>query len=92
VAAASYAAAMVTSRLMVIYAIVILSSAILMIGAVMLKGVFNRTTAYLGIATGVLGIDLLRAGASRSSRTPSARRCGSCSSVPDSTASRWDDC
>jgi hypothetical protein len=27
-----------------------------MIGAVMLNGVFNRTTAYLAIATGVLGI------------------------------------
>ena len=47
---------MLTSRLLVVYAIVILSSAFLMIGTVMLKGVFNRPTAYLGIATGILGI------------------------------------
>lgn len=56
VAAASYASAMLTSRLLVVYAIAILSSAFLMIGTVMLKGVFNRPTAYLGIATGILGI------------------------------------
>ena len=56
VAAASYASAMLTSRLLVVYAIAILSSASLMIGTVMLKGVFNRPTAYLGIATGILGI------------------------------------
>ena len=56
VAAAHGASSMLTSRLMVVYAIVVLSSAILMIGFVMLRGVFNRTTAYLGLATGVLGI------------------------------------
>ena len=56
VAAASYAAAMLTSRLLVVYAIVILSSAFLMIGTVMLKGIFSKPTAYLGIATGCLGI------------------------------------
>jgi hypothetical protein len=56
VAAASYAAAMLTSRLLVVYAIMILSSAFLMIGIVMLKGIFSRTTAYLGVVTGILGI------------------------------------
>jgi hypothetical protein len=56
VAAASYASAMLASRLLVVYAIVVLSSAILMIGVVMLKGIFSRTTAYLGVITGILGI------------------------------------
>jgi hypothetical protein len=56
VAAASYASAMLASRLLVVYAIVILSSAFLIIGVVMLKGVFSKTTAYLGVATGILGI------------------------------------
>jgi len=39
-----------------VYAIVTLSFGILVIGFVMLKGVFNRITAYLGLATGILGI------------------------------------
>jgi hypothetical protein len=56
VAAATYASAMLTSRLLVVYAIGILSSAFLMIGLVMLKGVFSKTTAYIGAITGVLGI------------------------------------
>ena len=56
VAAAHGASAVLTSRLEVVYAIVVLSSGILMIGFVMLKGVFSRTTAYLGVLTGILGI------------------------------------
>jgi len=56
VAAASYASAVLTSPLERVYAIVILSSGILVIGLVMLKGLFRRTTAYLGLITGVLGI------------------------------------
>ena len=56
IAAASYASAMLTSRLLVVYAIVILSTAFLVIGLVMLKGIFNRTTAHLAVATGILGI------------------------------------
>jgi len=56
VAAASYASAVLTSPLERVYAIVILSSGILVIGLVMLKGVFRKTTAYLGLLTGVLGI------------------------------------
>ena len=58
VAAANHAAAVLASPLMVYYAIVDLSLGILLIGLVMLKakGVFNRTTAYLGLATGVFGV------------------------------------
>jgi hypothetical protein len=40
----------------IVYAIVTLSFGILVIGFVMLGGVFNKITAYLGIATGILGI------------------------------------
>jgi hypothetical protein len=39
-----------------VYAIVTLSFGILVIGFVMMKGVFNKTTAYLALATGILGI------------------------------------
>ena len=60
VAAAHGASSMLTSRLMVVYAIVVLSSAILMIGLVMLGGVFNRTTAWLGLLTGCPGYRLHR--------------------------------
>jgi hypothetical protein len=56
VAAAHGASAMLTSPLLVVYAIVVLSSAILMIGVVMRKGGFSRTTAWLGILTGLLGL------------------------------------
>jgi hypothetical protein len=56
VAAANYASAVLTSRLMIVYAIGVLSFGILMIGSVMLKGIFSKTTAFLGLATGILGI------------------------------------
>jgi hypothetical protein len=56
VAAAHAASAVLTSRLEVVYAIVTLSSAILVIGLVMRKGQFGRGTAWLGVVTGVLGI------------------------------------
>ena len=56
VAAASYPAAVLASPLHVVYAIVILSSGILFVGVVMLKGVFNKATAYVGIVTGIFGI------------------------------------
>jgi hypothetical protein len=56
VAAATYPSAVLISRLEVVYAIVILSFAILIIGVVMLKGIFSRVTAYLGLVTGILGI------------------------------------
>jgi hypothetical protein len=55
-AAANYASAILGSRLEIVYAIVTLSFGILVIGFVMLRGVFNKITAYLGLATGILGI------------------------------------
>lgn len=56
IAAASYASAMLNSPLEIVYAIVTLSSGILLMGFVMLRGVFNKITAYLALGTGVLGI------------------------------------
>lgn len=56
IAAANYASAVLASRLEVVYSIVILSSGILLIGLVMLKGIFNKITAYVGLVTGVLGL------------------------------------
>ena len=56
VAAATYASAVLSSRLEAVYAIVVLSLGILMIGLVMLKGIFSKSTAYIGVVTGVLGI------------------------------------
>jgi hypothetical protein len=56
VAAANYASAVLASPLEIVYAIVTLSFGILVIGFVMLRGVFNKITAYLGLATGILGI------------------------------------
>jgi len=56
VAAANYASAMLSSPLEIVYAIVTLSSGILVAGFVMLRGPFSKITAYLGLATGLLGI------------------------------------
>src|SRR2546427_1244977 len=58
VAAANYASAVLASHTEVFYSIVDLSVAILIIGFVMLKqkGIFSRTTAYLGLAAGIFGI------------------------------------
>jgi len=56
VAAANYASAVLASPLEIVYAIVTLSFGILIIGFVMLRGVFTKITAYLGLATGILGI------------------------------------
>jgi hypothetical protein len=56
IAAASYAAAVLASRLEIVYAILVLSIAILMIAVVMMNGAFGKPTAFLGMATGVLGI------------------------------------
>jgi hypothetical protein len=55
-AAANYGSAILTSPLEIVYAIVTLSSAILIVGLVMVKGEFDKTTAYLALATGVLGV------------------------------------
>jgi len=56
VAAATLASAVLESPLAAVWAIGTLSFGFLVIGFVMLKGVFNKATAYLGILTGVLGI------------------------------------
>jgi len=58
VAAANYASAVLESHTEVFYSIVDLSVAILIIGFVMLqgKGIFNKTTAYLGVGAGIFGI------------------------------------
>jgi len=54
-AAANYGSAMLTSRLEIVYSIVTLSFGIFVTGFVMMRGIFNRITAYLGLATGILG-------------------------------------
>lgn len=56
VAAANYASAVLASSLEAVYSIMVLSFGILMIGLVMLKGIFSKSTAYLGLVTGILGI------------------------------------
>jgi len=56
VAAANYASAVLESTLEGVYSIATLSVGILMIGLVMLKGAFGKGTAYLGVATGILGV------------------------------------
>jgi hypothetical protein len=56
IAAANYSSAVLTSPLERVFAIVILSFGILMIGLVMLRGIFRKSTAYVGVVTGVLGI------------------------------------
>ena len=56
IAAATLASAVLESPLAIVWAIGTLSFGFLVIGFVMLKGVFNKVTAYLGILTGILGI------------------------------------
>lgn len=58
VAAANYASAVLESHTEVFYSIVDLSIAILITGFVMLKakGIFKKTTAYLGVGAGIFGI------------------------------------
>lgn len=56
IAAATLASAVLESPLAAVWAIGTLSFGFLVIGFVMLKGVFNKVTAYLGILTGILGI------------------------------------
>jgi hypothetical protein len=56
IAAATAASSVLGSHLFVVYAIVLLSVAILTIGIVMLNAGFGRIAPYLGIATGILGV------------------------------------
>ena len=55
-AAAAYASAMLASPLAQVYANVIPALGVLFAGLVMLKGVFNKATAYLALAMGLVGI------------------------------------
>jgi hypothetical protein len=56
VAAATYPTLVLESTLLFVYNTLTLSIGILISGLVMLKGIFSKATAYLGIATGILGI------------------------------------
>jgi hypothetical protein len=56
VAAASYPSAVLESGLIGVYNTLTLAVGILMTGLVMLKGIFSKSTAYLGLVTGILGI------------------------------------
>jgi hypothetical protein len=56
VAAAYYPSAILESSLIGVYSILILAIGILTAGIVMLKGVFSKSTAYLGLVSGILGI------------------------------------
>jgi hypothetical protein len=56
VAAAYYPATVLGSNLLFVYNSFTLAVGILMTGLGMLKGIFSKSTAYLGLATGILGI------------------------------------
>ena len=56
VAAAIYPSAVLESSLLFVYNTLVLAVGILMTGLVMLKGIFSKSTAYLGLVTGILGI------------------------------------
>ncbi len=53
--AAIYPSGVVDSNLLFIYNTLTLSIGILLSGLVMLKGIFHKLTAYIGLATGILG-------------------------------------
>ena len=56
VAAATYPSVVLESSLLFFYNSLLLSVGILMTGAVMLNGIFGKSIAYLGVATGILGV------------------------------------
>ena len=56
VAAASYASAVLESDLLAVYIILVPGVGILITGLVMLKGIFSKVTAYLGVVSGSLSI------------------------------------
>jgi hypothetical protein len=56
IAAAQYPSAVLESGLLFVYNTLTLSAGILITGLVMLKGIFNKFTANLGVLTGILGI------------------------------------
>ncbi len=56
IAAAEYPSVVVESNLLFIYNTLVLAVGILIAGFVMRKGAFSKSTAYLGVAIGILGI------------------------------------
>ena len=56
VAAADYPSTVLESSLLGVYIILVPAVGILVTGLVMLKGIFSKSTAYLGLVTGILGI------------------------------------
>lgn len=56
ITAAQYPSAVLDSNLLFVYNTLTLSVGILLISLVMLKGIFSKNMAYLGLATGILGI------------------------------------
>jgi hypothetical protein len=56
VTAAMHPSLVVESNLLFVYNSLTLAIGILVTGLVMLKGIFSRSTAYLGLMTGILGI------------------------------------
>jgi len=56
ITAAIYPSGVVESNLLFVYNSLTLSIGILITGFVMLKGIFNKGIAYLGLVTGILGI------------------------------------
>jgi hypothetical protein len=56
VTAATYPSTVLESNLLFVYNTLTLSVGILMTGLVMRKGIFNKSTAYLGMVTGIVGI------------------------------------
>jgi hypothetical protein len=56
IAAAEYPSVVVESNLLFVYNTLVLGVGILIAAFVMLKGAFSKSTAYMGLATGILGI------------------------------------
>jgi hypothetical protein len=56
IAAATYPSAVLESSLLFVYNSLTLALGILMTGFVMLKGIFSKSTAYVGLATGIFGM------------------------------------
>jgi hypothetical protein len=56
VAAAGYSSSVLSSGVAAVYTIMVPSLAILIVGLVMLKGVFHKGVAYLAVVTGAAGI------------------------------------
>jgi hypothetical protein len=56
VSAASYPSAVAESNLLAVYVILVPGVGFLITGLVMLKGIFSKITAYLGVVSGILSI------------------------------------